>query len=107
MSEASGSQAAPAADSGRKCRKCFDGYYRMMTTGEWTDHLIEYEEEYEASRLAIAERGSSVYPDLTEEEDRARFTDEELLMEEEDRNKAHADLTGREKEAREAREAAE
>ena len=90
-----------------------------MTIREWADHLIEHEEEYDASRLAIAERGSSVYPDLTEEEDRARFTDEELLMEEEDRIrahaertfddrvKAHADLTRREKEAREAREAAE
>ena len=118
-------QAEPPADAPmdpppRKTRrKCYDGYYRMMTIREWTDHLIEYEDEYEESRLAIAERGYSIFPDLTEEEDRARFTEAELLMEEEarfaahaertfeDRVKAQADLTRREQEEKEAREAAE
>jgi hypothetical protein len=103
----------------RQRRKCYDGYYRMMTLGEWADHLIKYEEEYEASRQATAKKGSPIFPDLTEEEDRARFTKEELLMEEEARIEAHAERTfdervtayeasrRREREEEEARKAAE
>ena len=46
----------------------------MFTMGEWADHLTEHEEEYELSRQAIAEKGHLLYPDLTEEEELARFS---------------------------------
>ena len=61
MGEATSSQAAPSgeppSEAGRHRRKCFDGYYRMMTIREWTGHLTEREEEYAMLREAEAELG--------------------------------------------------
>ena len=86
MSEATSSQTAPPGGPPEEARlyrrKCFDGYYRMMTERQWADHLKEYEEEYEVNRQNEVERGRSLYPDLTEEEDDARFTAEEHLLSE-------------------------
>ena len=103
MGEAPSSQPTPSGvqpeAAVRYRRKCFDGYYRMFTMGEWADHLTEHEEEYELTRQAIAEKGDLLYPDLTEEEDRARFTVEELAMSEEDRIRSHATRKWDEREA--------
>ena len=80
MSEATSSQTAPTGEPPEEARlyrrKCFDGYYRMFTMGQWADHLIEHEEEYRLLREAEEEAGKPMYPDLTEEEDKARFTGE-------------------------------
>jgi hypothetical protein len=103
MSEATSSQTAPPGGPPEEARlyrrKCFDGYYRMFSMGQWADHLKEYEQEYELNRQNEVERGRPMYPDLTEEEDKARFTVEEHNMSEGDRIKSHYQRTADEREA--------
>ena len=61
-------------------RKLFTGYYKLMTMEEYAKHLEEYSEEYAMLREDEANNGRPTFPDLTEEEDMARFTPLEMAM---------------------------
>ena len=87
----------------RYCRKCFDGYYRMFTKKEHADHLKEHRQEYKRLREAGKMMGEPPYPNLTEEQDLARFTTEELAMSEEDRIRSHYNRNRNERVAYERR----